>query len=126
MLRIIFAIMLIGHGLAHISGFSIAWTKSQEGFQLVNPWIFSQNVLIKSGVGKLFGILWLVALLSFLAAGLSIFFHWFDWKILATAGAIISILVILPWWNTVPVGAKIGLAFNVFIFILVYYIKPAF
>ena len=40
MIIIIIAIMLIGHGLAHISGFLILWTKVKEGYKIVNPWVF--------------------------------------------------------------------------------------
>ncbi|MFC2150944.1 hypothetical protein ACFLSE_00315 [Bacteroidota bacterium] len=124
MVRIIIAVMLIGHGLAHVSGFLISWTKTEEGFKITKPWIFSQNVLIKSRIGKVFGIFWALALLCFVGAGLSIFFHFYDWKILATIGVVFSLISIIPWWSTVPLGAKIGLVFDLIVFAYLVYFNP--
>jgi hypothetical protein len=37
------------------------------------------------------------------------------WPSLAIASAIISLIVIVPWWNTVPPGAKAGAFFDLVI-----------
>ena len=51
MYHILFAIPLIAHGLAHISGFFAAWTSADAG-HAYRPWLFSANVTLDSPVGR--------------------------------------------------------------------------
>ena len=37
------------------------------------------------------------------------------WPALAMVGSLLSLVVIVPWWNTVPPGAKLGAVFDVII-----------
>jgi hypothetical protein len=66
-LRIVIAIILVGHGLGHIMGFLGTWTSwtpfSEPSFN-ESPWIFSDGIFIHSAVGKVFGIFWLVAMIG--------------------------------------------------------------
>lgn len=56
MWRIILAIPLMAHGLAHLSGFIAAWTTADVGFS--TSWMFlSSELSLHSSVGKLFGLL---------------------------------------------------------------------
>jgi hypothetical protein len=114
MLRYVFAALLIGHGLAHMSGFIAAWTRNASGYS-DSPWIFSDTVALQSSIGRAFGLLWLLALVGFVGAGLSLFSGQDWWPILAVSAAGISLAVIVPWWNTVPPGAWFGAAFDVLI-----------
>ncbi len=34
------------------------------------------------------------------------------WRMLALTGSVVSIVAIAPWWNTIMVGAKMGVAFD--------------
>ena len=59
-LRIIIAIILVGHGIGHIMGFLETWTRWQpftEPSFNESPWIFSDGIFIHSPVGKVFGII---------------------------------------------------------------------
>jgi hypothetical protein len=40
------------------------------------------------------------------------------WLFLTIASVAISLVVILPWWNTVPPGAKVGAAFDLLVIVL--------
>ncbi len=71
MRRFIIAAPFIDHGWAHISGFLVSWTKVDAGYK-DRSWIFSSEVTMKSGIGRLFGLLWLVALVGFVAAGVGL------------------------------------------------------
>jgi hypothetical protein len=118
MQKLIIATPLLIHGLAHISGFLAAYYRVDVGFK-TRPWIFSGSVFLGKGLGRIFGILWLLALACFLAAGLMVLFAREGWMGYAMAGAILSILAIFPWWHAVPAGAKIGLVFDLIILITV-------
>jgi hypothetical protein len=101
----------IMHGLAHISGFIAAWTSNANGFNK-NPWILSKSITLHTPVGKLFGLLWLAAMIALVFSGLGLLFWPSVWPVLPVVGAILSLGVIIPWWNTVVPGAKVGAVFD--------------
>lgn len=114
MWRIILAIPLMAHGLAHLSGFIAAWTTADVGFS--TSWIFlSSELSLHSSVGKLFGLLWLAATATLVAAGAGVLWQRSWGAPLALVAALISLAVILPWWNTVPPGAKLGALFDLLV-----------
>jgi hypothetical protein len=117
MLRLILAVPLIAHGLAHISGFIASWTNNDSGYGR-SPWVFSSGIGLQSPVGRLFGILWLCAAFVLTVSGVGLTMDSAWWQLLAVTGSIISLVVILPWWNTVPSGAKLGALFDLLILIL--------
>jgi len=55
-------------------------------------------------------LLWLVAILGLVGSALGIVFRLAWWPDLAIAASAVSLLVIAPWWNTVPPGARVGCA----------------
>jgi hypothetical protein len=111
MLNIILAIPLLMHGLAHVSGLLASWTSLDVGYA-DNPWLFSQGVYLQSLTSRIFGMLWLAAMIGLAGSGVGIITRQEWWPVLAVASAVLSLVVILPWWNTVPAGAKIGAIFN--------------
>jgi len=48
-------------------------------------------------------------------SGLSLLFRTGMWPLLPITGALLSLLVIVPWWNTIPPGAKVGAIFDLLI-----------
>ena len=109
------AFVFIMHGLAHLSGFIDAWMPV-EVFA-AEPWIFSKEVTMKSAVGRLFGLLWLAAALALIAAGYGLVAGNEGWQATAIGGAALSLTVIIPWFRTVPLGAKFGIAFDLIIIV---------
>jgi hypothetical protein len=101
----------IMHGLAHFSGFIASWTKGGAGFT-PNPSLLSKGLTLQSPLGKVFGLLWLGAVVALVGSGLDLVFHFETWPLLPIARSLVSLLVIVPWWNTVPPGAKAGAAFD--------------
>lgn len=114
MWRIILAIPFIPHGLAHISGFLASWTGVDAGYAS-KPWIFSPGIHMQSWVGRIFGVLWLVAMVGLAGTGIGIITRQTWWPVLAIATCAASLVVILPWWNTVPPGAKAGAVFDLLV-----------
>jgi hypothetical protein len=115
--KLLLAAPLIGHGMAHISGFIASRTKSLAGYNN-NPWIFSSTITLQTPVGRAFGLLWLVAATGFVGTGLGLIFGQSWWPTLAIVAAVISLFVIVPWWNTVPPGAKFGAFFDAMVTIV--------
>jgi hypothetical protein len=118
MWRYIFALPFLIHGLAHISGFLASWTSADAGYKKT-PWVFSSGVFLNSPLGKVFGLLWFVAFVGFIGTAYGIVFGHIWWPQVVIAVSTVSLFVIVPWWNTVPPGAKIGALFNVLSIVVV-------
>ena len=116
MLHFIVIAAVIPHGLAHVSGFMASWTRNSSGFS-DRPWVLSMAVTLHSGVGHIFGLLWLVAAICSVGAGIGLAAQQAWWPILAVAQAIASLIAIVPWWNTVVAGAKASAVFVVIVLI---------
>ena len=106
-LRIVIAIILIGHGIGHIMGFVGTWTNWQpftEPSFNNEPWIFSDGVFIQSVLGKVFGIFWLLAMIGFFAAAVGLIANQSWWSSIVIIASILSLLAVIPWWNTFTPG----------------------
>lgn len=114
MLRLIFALPLIAHGLAHLSGVFAPWTAGGAGFT-DRPWVLPGSVSLHSGAGRAFSPAWLVASICLVGAGVSLLLSQPWWSALALAGALVSLVIIVSWWNTVPPGARIGAVFDLLV-----------
>lgn len=68
LLKWLLALALIAHGVGHITGVSAFWTKLPIGFNQ-NPWIFDASGTLTSLAGRIFGVIWLAATVSLIAAG---------------------------------------------------------
>jgi hypothetical protein len=86
-------------------GIFAAWTNIPMGFT-DSPWIFSSGTLIKSAVGKGFSVLWLLSMAAFVAAAIGLFMDQSWWTTSAVIASIISLMAIIPWWNTFTPGSK--------------------
>lgn len=111
MLKYVLALILLGHGLAHLSGFIASWTKSSAGYE-DRSWIFSSGIRLNSSIGKIFGLVWLAAMVFLVSSGIGLLTNQGWWIQTAVAGAILSLAAIIPWWKAVPPGAKFGAAFD--------------
>jgi hypothetical protein len=116
MVHFIVIAAFILHGLAHVSGFMASWTKNTSGFS-DRLWVLSTGVTLHSGVGHIFGLLWVVAAICSVGAGIGLAAQQPWWPIAAVVQAIVSLIVIVPWWNTVVAGAKAGAVFDVIVLI---------
>jgi hypothetical protein len=117
MVKLLFAAPLIVHGLAHIGGFLGLWTSSASGFT-VNPWLLSAKLTPKTPLARAFGLVWLAVVVGFAVTGLALLFGQGWWPSLAIASAVLSLVVILLCWTTVPVGAWVGAGFDVLVLVV--------
>ena len=97
---------LLFHGAGHAMGFLAAWTKVPMGF-VDRPWVFGGDVKIDTPVGRVFGLIWLAALVGFIAAGIGALTGQEWWTAAAKWSSVISIVAIVPWWNTVTPTARL-------------------
>jgi hypothetical protein len=105
MFRIIASIALIAHGIGHLIGVSAAWTPVKMGFS-DHPWIFSSGVNISSEIGRVFGVVWLAAMLISIAAGVGLLLRLDWWVSLAIIGACVSAAAVMIWFRAFPSGSN--------------------
>lgn len=111
MVRWLFLIGWAMHGIGHVAGVTTAvWPKS-GGFAIERPWILPGDVLVTSAIGKLWALPWGVALVLTVASAYGLYTGADWWRQAALLGAVASLVAIVPWARTVPVGAVVGAAF---------------
>ncbi|HSR30280.1 MAG TPA: hypothetical protein VLY63_06920 [Anaerolineae bacterium] len=113
-LKYLLAFLLVMHGLAHVTGLIGFWTSASQAFP-DQAWVFSKGVSAHSIVGRVWGLLWLVAGLGLAGSGLGLFLGQAWWSILAAAAAVVSLVAILPWLRVVPPGAWGGALLDLFV-----------
>lgn len=102
MIKYLFALLLLFHGLIHLIGFSKAFDLAKIS-QLTKP------------ISKAWGLLWLAIALLFVIAALFFLLKKESWLYLAGAGIILSQLLIITVWK----NARFGTIANVLILVLV-------
>ncbi len=117
MLETLAALVLLGHGLGHTTGLAGAWSDMQTGFS-DKPWIFGGNVRLRSPIGKVFGLVFLTATILFVVSSIATFTGSESWRTFAIAGSVASIACMVPWWNTVIFGARLGVLLDVAIILV--------
>ena len=119
-IRIIISLVLFIHGLAHLGGVFAPIKAGNSGFKDV-PWLFSNKVRMDSSVGKLWGVIWLVAMVGFISSAYGFYFQSSWVSTVVFMSAIYSLVAMIPWFNAIPAGAKAGMVFDliVIVFLLV-------
>jgi hypothetical protein len=107
MLRYLVALLLLLHGAGHVMGFLASWTTLPMGFT-DQPWILPGDAAVQGAVGRAFGLLWLVAMIATMGAAIALLLHQPLWRPLSISASVISLVAIVPWWNTVPAGPRFG------------------
>jgi hypothetical protein len=106
-LKLILVAALLMHGIGRVLGPMAAWTGLSSGFT-GNPWIFGGNVAFSGSIGRLFSLVWVAALIVTVWAGVSLWSGNPNWRDLAIAAAALSLVAMVPWWNTITSGARYG------------------
>jgi len=112
------ALVLLGHGVGHLVGVLPAWASIGMGGVKDRPWILPGGHLMDSAVGKLWGVVWLAAMILFMISSAGVLLDKWWWRQWAVVGSVVSIVAIVPWWNSVVAGAKAGVALDVAIILV--------
>jgi hypothetical protein len=110
--KMLIGVVIVLHGLGHLAGVAAAFAKGGAGFT-DKPWILPGKVSYRGPVGKAWALIWLAAAGLLVAAGIGLMLGAAWWPTLASVGAIVSLVAIVPWWNTVVPGARAGALLDV-------------
>lgn len=109
-MRILIAIVLIVHGLAHTVGFVTPWRIGPGRNTPYRTTVLSGAVDLGDTGIRVMGILWLVAALTFVLAGVGAFatFPW--WRTVTLYAAIFSLILSILGWPDSRIGVFINIA----------------
>jgi hypothetical protein len=98
MLRYLMTIALFAHGIGHLLFLTNSWGIWKGGNE-GRSWLFSGMLGAGQTVEGIFGLLWLIPLLGFVAVSWGYLTHQGWWPQLALASAAISLAMIVVGWS---------------------------
>jgi hypothetical protein len=114
--RWVVGIFFLMHGVGHSMGFLASWTAIDVGFS-DEPWLLVGDEKVKGPIGRVWGVIWLVALAGWVSVGISVLSGATGWRTQAMSSAVVSLAAILPWWRSVPGGAKAGVLVDIVVLV---------
>ncbi len=97
--------VLVLHGIGHAMFAFTAWTDTPMGFT-ESPWILPGGMTATSPVGQISALIWLAAMALFLLAAAGIVRSAGWWPKMALIAAVLSLAVLVLWWNTITPDSR--------------------
>ena len=109
-MRIVFALILIGHGFAHLAGFFLSWRITKD--MPYKTTILAKSVDIGDLGIRIVGVLWLIAALGFAVSAISFLMRDSWWLPLTGVSTAFSFLLCVLEWPDARIGAfaNVGIA----------------
>jgi hypothetical protein len=121
MIRVLFGMFLLAHGVGHVSWFLAAVVPSFGEGQQRNPPLFNDGIAATGGIGKVIGVAALLVVAAFVVGGIGFFLDASWWRSGVGAGLVGSMLVAVAWWNPAGVVSALAVAANAGIALVVYF-----
>ena len=117
-LQYLAAFVIFGHGIGHLTGPLASFGVKMKGTS-DNAWLLPGGYKMTSSVGKLWSVFWIASMVLFLISSAGAFMGEVWWRDWAVIGALVSIVAMVPWWNSLLFGAKLGVLLNIAILVVV-------
>lgn len=116
-MKIIFAVLLVMHGIAHSVGFIVFWRISElEGMDYKTT-ILNGKIDVKDTGIRIAGIIWLLFALVYIFNGIAVYLGLSFWESLALYTSIASMVYCIIGWPDSKIGVIINLLILVFLFL---------
>ena len=106
-MRIIFALLLIGHGFAHLAGFFLPWRITMQDMPYKTT-ILAKSVDVGDRGIRIVGVLWLIAALTFAISAVSFLIRASWWVALTGSATAFSFLICVMEWPDARIGAFVN------------------
>lgn len=114
-MRFLLALLMAVHGVAHGVGFVVTWRLTEFQDMPHDTTLFSGTVDVGEMGIRVVGVLWLLAGLAFLAAGVAALLNASWWPTLTVVAAIFSLPLSIAGWPE----SRIGVAVNILLLALI-------
>ena len=132
MIRIILGIFILLHGIVFIiyAGQSIRIFQLEEGMNWPDDSFTFSNMLSKEVIRLTAFVSFMIAGLGFMTGGILFLFNFNFWSTLVSSAAILSIILIVLFWDgkvtNIKLHGGIGILINVLLLLIIYVIKIPF
>jgi len=121
MLRYLITVALFAHGVGHLLFVANSWGVWKGGAEN-RSWLFSGVISAGQTLEGIFGLLWLIPLVGFVALSWGYLTHQGWWPQLALGSATISLAMIVLWWGSLVAGsAFFALVFDAAVIVVVFW-----
>ena len=104
------AVILFGHGVAHLPGFLVAWRLATLSELPHRTTVLANSVKVGERGIRVVGVLWLIAALAFTACGMGALGRAPWWRPVAVMAAAFSIVLCILGWPDSRIGAFVSVA----------------
>ena len=106
MIKLITVIVLALHGLGHVMAPQAAFVP--PGAFPPGAQAALTGITIGSTAGRALSLLWLIPLVGFLVGSYGLWIDASWWRPVLGVSAVVSIVVVLPWWSVMPTFSYLG------------------
>lgn len=107
-MRFLLAILMAVHGVAHGVGFVVTWRLTEFQDMPHDTTLLSGTIDVGEMGIRVVGVLWLIAGLAFLAAGVAALLNVSWWPTLTVAAAICSLPLSIAGWPESRIGVVVN------------------
>ena len=118
-MKIIIAILIFMHGVAHLVGFVVPWKITQLEEMPYKTTLLNGSLDIGNTGIRIIGILWLMTALAFFVSVYFIFFHSPLWLVFTIFIILFSMILCILGWP----DSKIGVFANFFILLVLFILQ---
>ncbi|MGD1995149.1 MAG: hypothetical protein PVH62_00095 [Anaerolineae bacterium] len=116
-MHILLALILFGHGVAHLPGFLVSWELATFEEMPYSTTILAGSVDIGDAGIRLVGILWLASALAFAASSIGTGARLKWWQSVTLTTSVFSLLLSIIGWPDARFGLFINIALIVFLLV---------
>lgn len=116
-MRILFTLIVLGHAIAHLPGFIVYLRLAELKDMPYKTTILASSINVGDIGIRVFGVLWLIAALAFVASGVGAFTRLTWWQPIMLITAAFSLLLCILGWPDTRFGLLVNLALIVFLLV---------
>lgn len=116
-MRILLALVLFGHGIAHLPGFLVFWKLATFKDLPYKTTILAGRVSVGEGGIRIVGVLWLITALAFVASSIGTGLRLPWWPTVTLATSAFSLLLCITGWPDARIGVFVNLILIAFLLV---------
>ncbi len=116
MIRIIVAVLLIGHGLVHLLGFVVPWRLATLEEMPYKTTLLAGTLDVGTAGIRVVGVLWLLAAIGFVVAGVGVFIQQPWWGTVTLGVTLFSLVLCILGWPEARFGVLVNLGILAYLF----------
>jgi hypothetical protein len=116
-MHIAFALILIGHGFAHLVGFVVSWQIATLKEMPYKTTILAGSVNVGDQGIRVVGILWLMAALAFAVSGIGALARLPWWQWVTLVAAVFSFFLCIIGWPDSRIGVFVNVVIVAFLLV---------